>query len=123
KLGGERLGFLGEASPGGIKAFSLRGPASVLELDLSILSARAKLATSYAPQSPYPTITRDLNLIVEEGVRWSDLAATARAAAGPDLDRLEYLDDTYRDSQKDGPNTKRLLFSLTLRAKDRTLTG
>ena len=91
-------------------------------MDLGSLAKSARLATKYAPQSPYPTIARDINLIVAESVRWADLAATARAAAGADLERLEYL-DTYRDPQKDGTGTKRLLFSLTLRPKDRTLTG
>jgi phenylalanyl-tRNA synthetase beta chain len=122
KLKGERLGFLGDVSPAAQKAFGLRGPATLLEIDLGELAAKAKLATRYAPQSPYPTMARDINLIVAESVHWGDLAATAKAAAGPDLERLEYL-DTYRDPQKDGPGTKRLLFSLTLRPKDRTLTG
>jgi phenylalanyl-tRNA synthetase beta chain len=121
-LAGDRLGFLGDVSAAGQKAFGLRGPATLLEIDLGTLAARAKLATRYAPQSPYPTMARDINLIVAEGVHWGDLATTAKAAAGPDLERLEYL-DTYRDNQKDGPGTKRLLFSLTLRPKDRTLTG
>lgn len=121
-LGDRRLGFLGEVSHAGQKAFSLRGPASVLEISLPILIDRAKLATTYAPQSPFPTIARDLNLIVAQSIRWADLAATARTAAGPELERLEYL-DTYRDPQKDGADTKRLHFSFTLRAKDRTLTG
>src|SRR5262249_29256731 len=105
-----------------LKAFSLRSPASVLEIDLGLLISCATLATTYVPQSPFPTIARDLNLIVAESIRWADLAATVRSAAGPDLERLEYL-DTYRDPNKDGPNTKRLHFSFTLRAKDRTLTG
>jgi phenylalanyl-tRNA synthetase beta chain len=122
KLGEQRLGFLGDISPEAQRALSLRGPATILEIDLSVLAERAKLSTTYAPQSPFPTIARDLNLIVAEAVRWADLAATASAAAGSDLERLEYL-DTYRDPQKDGPDTKRLHFSFTLRAKDRTLTG
>jgi phenylalanyl-tRNA synthetase beta chain len=42
---------------------------------------------------------------------------------GKDLERLECLDATYRDPEKDGPGTKRLLFSFTLRPQDRTLTG
>jgi len=122
KLGQQRLGFLGEVSPDGQKLFSLRGPATILEMDLSIIAKRVKLSATYASQSPFPTIARDLNLIVAESVRWADLAATAKAAAGPELERLEYL-DTYRDVQKDGPDTKRLHFSFSLRAKDRTLTG
>lgn len=122
KVNGQRLGFLGEVSMAGQKAFSLRGPATILEIDVDLVTRLARLATKYAPQSPYPTIARDLNLIVAEAVRWADLAATVRAAAGPDLDRVEYL-DTYRDPQKDGSDTKRLHFSFTLRAADRTLTG
>jgi phenylalanyl-tRNA synthetase beta subunit len=50
------------------------------------------------------------------------LAATVRSAAGEPLERLEYL-DTYRDLAKDGPDTKRLHFSFTLRSRDRTMTG
>jgi phenylalanyl-tRNA synthetase beta chain len=122
KIGGERLGFLGEISPAAQKTFGLRGAATVLELDLDALMQQARLTTKYAEQSPYPTISRDLNLIVAESVRWADLAATAKAAAGPDLERLAYL-DTYRDAAKDGPGIKRLLFSLTLRPQDRTLTS
>jgi phenylalanyl-tRNA synthetase beta chain len=122
QLAGERLGFLGDLSPGGLKLFGLRGQATILEVSLALLISRAQLKTAYVPQSPYPTIGRDLNLIVAESVRWTDLAGTVRAAAGRDLERLEYL-DTYRDHNKDGPGVKRLLFSLTLRAADRTLTG
>jgi len=122
KLGDEQLGFLGELSAAGLKAFSLRGPASILEINVSALAKRANLIPAYTPRSPYPTITRDLNLIVAESVRWSDLAATVRTAAGPSLERLEYL-DIYRDLQKDGPDNKRLHFSFTFRAADRTLTG
>ena len=122
KLGGQRLGFLGDVSPAGQKGFGLRGPATILEIDVSRLAAGATLSPKYSEPSPYPTISRDINLIVAEEVRWADLAATVRGSAGPELERLEYL-DTYRDPAKDGQNTKRLLFSLTLRAKDRTLTG
>jgi phenylalanyl-tRNA synthetase beta chain len=93
-----------------------------LELDVDLLIKHAQLTTSYAPQSQFPTIARDLNLIVAQSVRWTDLSASIQAAAGADLERLEYL-DTYVDVQKDGSGTKRLHFSFTLRGKDRTLTG
>jgi phenylalanyl-tRNA synthetase beta chain len=122
KLAGGRLGFIGEVSPAGLKAFSLRGPAAVAEVDIDLISKHARLTTSYSPQSQYPTIARDLNLIVGQSVRWADLATSVRAAAGAELERLEYL-DTYIDVQKDGPGTKRLHFSFTLRAAERTLTG
>jgi phenylalanyl-tRNA synthetase beta chain len=50
------------------------------------------------------------------------LAATIRTAGGQFLDRLEYV-ETYRDADKDGAGKKRLLFTFTLRASDRTLTS
>jgi phenylalanyl-tRNA synthetase beta chain len=122
KLGAERLGFLADISSAGQKAFGLRGPAAFLEISVPVLAAQAVLIPQSGDQSTYPTIARDINLVVAEQVRWAELGATIREAAGPDLERLEYV-QTYRDPAKDGPDTKRILFSLTFRAKDRTLTG
>ena len=122
RLGGKRLGFLGEVARPALKQFGLRRAAAVLELDLGVLLERAALIPKCAPISSQPAIARDLNLIVDEPLRWSELAGTVRAAAGEQLERLTYL-DTYRDEQKDGAGKKRLLFSLALRASDRTLTS
>ncbi len=72
--------------------------------------------------SPYPAVDRDLNLVVAEQVRWADVAATVRAAAGADLERLTYQ-DTYRDPERLGAGKKSLLLTLTLRRTDRTLTS
>ena len=74
------------------------------------------LIPKFSPVSAFPTISRDLNLIVDEPLRWSELESVVRASAGEFLDTAEYL-DTYRDTAKDGPGKKRLLFSLTLRAR------
>ena len=122
RLAGKRLGFLGVVSKPAQKQFGLRQPAAVLEIDVGLLIQQAVLTPKYAAISAQPSISRDLNLIVAEGLRFGDLAATVRAAAGGHLERVEYL-DTYRDEQKDGPGKKRLLISLTLRASDRTLTS
>ena len=43
-------------------------------------------------------------------------------AAGQFLESLQYQ-ETYRDPDRDGEGTKRILFSLTLRSHERTLTG
>ena len=122
RLAGKRLGFLGEVAKSSLKEFGLRHAAAALELDLGVLCDVAVLIPQCAPISSQPAIGRDLNVIVDEALHWSDLAATVRGAAGEHLERLTYL-DTYRDEQKDGAGKKRLLFSLTLRARDRTLTS
>jgi phenylalanyl-tRNA synthetase beta chain len=122
-LAGERFGFLGDVSAAGKKQFGLRAAATVAEVDLGLLLKHARLIPQHAALSRFPPMSRDLNLVVEEAVRWSDLAATVQAAAGPLVESVRYQ-ETYRDpQQKDGAGKKRLLFSFALRASDRTLTG
>ncbi len=50
-----------------------------------------------------------------------DIAAAVRASSGELLVGIEYC-ETYRDPKKDGPDKRRLLFSITLRSAERTLT-
>ena len=122
RVGGKLLGFLGELSPAALKQFGLRQSAWFLEIDAGMLVDQAVLIPRHSAISAQPAISRDLNLIVDEALRWSDLAATVRSSAGERLEQTTYL-DTYRDENKDGPGKKRLLFSLTLRGADRTLTS
>ena len=104
--------YLGEVDPRGLKQFGLRGPTTVLELDLRVSRCCGRLVPQQQPLSEYPAIARDLNLIVGEHVSWASLEATIRQAAGSLLESLEFQ-EVYRDPKKDGAGKKRLLFSLT----------
>ncbi len=117
-----RLGFLGEVSPEGLKQFSLRNGTSLVELNLDLLAELAELVPQHQGQSAYPSISRDLNIVLAESVRWSQLEQLVRATAGKELEEVNYQ-ETYRDSEKDGADTKRVLFSMTLRSQDGTMTG
>jgi phenylalanyl-tRNA synthetase beta chain len=121
-IGGERLGFLGEVNPKALKKFELRGQSTVAELRLEVLEKLASLVPQAAELSPYPAVSRDLNLVVDEKVRWGDLAATVRKTAGPELESIEYR-DTYRNPERLGQGKKSQLFSIILRRKDGTLTS
>lgn len=120
-LDGQRLGFLGEVAPAGLKRFDLRCATTVAEIDLRVLANFAQLVRKVTPLSPFPAMTRDLNLVVAETVRWNDLEATVRNSGGEWIEAVEYR-ETYRDPQKDGAGKKRLIFSLALRSPERTLT-
>lgn len=119
---GQLLGFLGEVTPAGLKQFELRSGVVAAEIDLRPLARAAQFIRKFAPLSPFPAMTRDLNLVVAESVRWHDLEATVRKSGGEWLEAVEYR-ETYRDPQKDGADKKRLFFSLALRSPDRTLTS
>ena len=84
------------------------------ELRLAALVGLADLIPKYVEQSPYPAIERDLNLIVDEPVRWEAMAETVKQAVGEFLESLRFQ-EIYRDTKKDGAGKKRLLFSITLR--------
>jgi phenylalanyl-tRNA synthetase beta chain len=120
--GGQVLGYAGQVRPEGLKQFDLRGPTTVAEVKISLLVQAANLTPRYVPQPPYPAVTRDLNLVVEEAVRWADVAATVRRHGGPDLESLEYR-QTYRDPQRLGAGKKSLLLTIALRSKEGTLTS
>jgi phenylalanyl-tRNA synthetase beta chain len=122
RLGGEAFGYVGQLPAEALRQFDLRGPTTVAEVKLSLLVEAADLVPRCMPQSPYPAVTRDLNLVVGEAVRWADVAATVRAASGPLFESLEYR-DTYRDPERLGQGKKSLLFSIALRGGEGTLTN
>ena len=114
--GGQLLGYLGSLPPEGLKRFDLRGPTVVAELRMALLVETASLVPRYEPLSPFPAVSRDLNLVVAEAVRWADVACTVRRASGEYFESLDYC-DTYRDPQRLGEGKKSLLMRLTLRSK------
>jgi len=121
-LNGEPFGYLGVLSAQAQKKADIRQEMVVAELNFESLVHAAVLVPQFSPVSMYPSVQYDLNLIVDEKVRWGNLADTVRSVTGDMLEQLEYC-ETYRDYQKDGHGRKRLLFSLRLRSLTRTLTG
>ena len=122
RIGGKRLGYLGEIDAAALKGFELREPTTVVELNTAVLEEIADLIPKSKVLSPYPAVSRDLNLVVDEKVRWADLASTVRTAAGQELENIEYR-DTYRDAKRLGQGKKSQLLTIMLRRRDGTLTN
>jgi phenylalanyl-tRNA synthetase beta chain len=122
RFGDERFGYVGQLRAEALRQFDLRGPATVAEIRLAPLVAAADLVPRCVAQSAYPAVTRDLNLVVDEAVRWADVAATVRESGGRWFESLEYR-DTYRDPERLGRGKKSLLFTIALRSAEGTLTS
>ncbi|MCC6493903.1 MAG: phenylalanine--tRNA ligase subunit beta [Pirellulales bacterium] len=122
RLGDHPLGYLGELSDAGRDRFELRGSTTVAEIDLEILVAAANLTPSAQPLSPYPPVGRDVNIVVDEAVRWAAVEQLVRAGGGELLEAVEYQ-ETYRDRNRLGTGRKSLLFSFELRSSSGTLTS
>ncbi len=122
KLGNQRFGYLGVVSPKGREQFELRGETAVAELDLGVLIEAAVLVRRAKELSPYPPVSRDLNLVVEEKILWADVERIVRAGCGELLEILTFQEE-YRSADKLGPGKKSLLFSIQLRSATGTLTN
>jgi phenylalanyl-tRNA synthetase beta chain len=121
-VGGERIGLLGEVSVAGRKQFELRGGTTVAELRLAPLVDLSQFVPHYREVPATPAIARDLNLELAERVRWSDVAAAVREAAGAVLEQLDFK-DVYHNDELIRRGEKRLLLSVTLRDPRATLTS
>ncbi len=122
ELGGELLGYVGRLRDDSLEQFGLRTPTTVAEIKMSLLVAAARLISRHVSQPPYPAVTRDLNLLVDESIRWSDVAATVRANCGELFEDIQYR-DTYRDADRFGVEKKSLLMTIILRSTDGTMTN
>jgi phenylalanyl-tRNA synthetase beta chain len=122
RLGDHTVGCLGELSAAGKERFDMRWPTAAAELDLDAVVAAAQLTGKSQPLSPYPPVGRDLNIVVPEGVHWSEVAALVRESGGELVEQVAYK-ETYRNLDKLGAGNKSLVFSLQLRSATGTLTN
>lgn len=117
------LAVLGRVSPEGLKKFDLRAGSTIAEVRLSALLRVARLVPQYTPPVSYPAISRDLNLVVDEGVRWEQIEQTVRTAAGDLLESLEWKPPVYRNAERLGAGKKSFVLAATFRDPAATMTG
>ena len=124
--GGATLGHLGQLPPSRVKALDLPGRAPVLvaELDVRALFALAggTEVQKFRALPRFPSVTRDLALVVARDLPHGAIEATLRDAGEPLLAAVE-LFDVFTDptGEKVPADRKSLAYSLTYRAEDRTL--
>lgn len=120
-LDGAHFGFLGEVARERLDALELREACSAAELEFDVLQARAELVPQYRALPPFPSVARDLSLVVPRSLPWSELAAAATRAAGSSLESVDYLDTFAGGTVPAGMQS--LHFGLRFRHPERTLTG
>lgn len=120
-LNGQPLGWLGELSRDVTDKLDLRDAVIAAELDVAMLEAAPNLVPTFSELPRFPSISRDLNFVIDEFVTWEALLEVVRAAAGPSLDGTLF-GGQYR-GQQIPPNKKSYLLTIAFRADDRTLTN
>ncbi len=121
-LDGTVLGYVGLISRLAQDAASLDQSVAAAELNVDLLANALEEVRRTERVSLFPSMSRDLNFVVDESVRWDDFQQVCRKAASNLLQEVRYQ-ETYRDTKKDGAAKKRLLLSLHFQSSDRTLTS
>lgn len=117
-LDGAALGVVGHLHPALAKALDLDGEVVVAELDLALLEARA--VPKAGELSRFPSVRRDLAVLVAEDLPWAALETSLRAALGGLLREVKVF-DRYAGKGLDA-GVKSLAMGLILQDVSRTLT-
>jgi len=118
-LGSTPIGVVGELHPASLAVFDLDGRAVALDIDAdALLAAAGERKAAELPR--YPSVDRDLAVVVPEEAPAAELLATLRAAGGELLESARAFDE-YRSAQL-GEGVRSLAFALTFRSPERTLT-
>lgn len=113
---GELIGVIGEAHPSFTKKFGSRRIA-IAELSFPILFRLPGTPIVMKPISKFPSLSRDISLVVPSEVLFIDLEKTI-VAAGGDLLRECTFFDLYEKGKE-----KNIAFHLSFGADDRTIGG
>jgi len=120
---GVRIGLLGQLAPAIAEAHGLpvQDAVYVAEIDLDDAEAAApKVEGRVEPLPRYPSVTRDISILIDETLAADTVRATVRAAAPPTLVHIREFDRYQGKGVPDGKISLSLRF--TFRASDRTLT-
>lgn len=118
-LGGKPIGVLGMTSRAAMDYYGLEKPLAVAAAALEPLLAATNLVRKYQPLPRFPAVRRDLSVVVDQAVRWSQLEQAIRACRQGELQELVYV-DTYTGKQLP-PGKKSVTLSLAYRSDEGTL--
>ncbi len=117
-VGDQLVGFVGEIHPNTAKAYKVR-ETYVFELDLTALIALPKERQQYQPISKFPSMTRDVAMLIDDTVTNAAIVDLINDKGGAHLQSVE-LFDVYTGSHVPA-GKKSLAYTLTYRDQNATL--
>ena len=119
-LGNKQVGTFGEAHPEVLENYDLPYKAYLFEFDMEVLVDAAIFAKRFEPIPIYPTVERDLAIVVDEEVL-SDMPTELIYATGGELVKSVRLFDVYEGEQVP-EGKKSLAYAITYHSATETLT-
>ena len=119
-LGKQPLGELGQLLPSLARRYDLRDAVLLAELNLDLILGRRKREKSFQPLPAYPSIRRDVAMLVPEAILHETVVNAVKQVKPANLESVE-LFDIFR-GQNVPAGLKSMAYAFTYRHADRTLT-
>jgi phenylalanyl-tRNA synthetase beta chain len=120
QLGKQQLGELGQLLPPLAKRYDLRDAVFLAELNLDLLLARRNPSKSFKTLPAFPSIRRDVAMIVPEATTHDAVLQVVKQTKPANLESVE-LFDVFRGKNVPA-GQKSLAYAFTYRNAERTLT-
>lgn len=117
--GGREVGYIGALHPAALKELGLSQEVFVFEVEIDRIPYPP--AVEYREISKFPSVRRDLALVIDEDLRVADIMDKIKESAPDILDKLD-LFDLYQGKNIES-GKKSIALSLIFRRTSRTLTG
>jgi phenylalanyl-tRNA synthetase beta chain len=119
-LGKQTLGEIGQLSPVLARAHDLRDPVYLAELNLDLLLSRRSSSKSFKALPAFPTIRRDVAMLVSEPITHEQVLDVVRRTKPQNLENVE-LFDVFR-GRNVPQGQKSMAYAFTYRSQEKTLT-
>lgn len=116
---GIQLGHFGRVKAGVLKNFDIKQPLFFFDLDMDGLARQPMVAKKHAPLPRFPTVNRDIALLVPVETAAGDMLAAIRGAGEKLLEAAEIF-DVYRGNSIEA-GFKSVAISVTYRSAEKTL--
>lgn len=118
-MGGEEVGIFGEIHPEVINNYRIPGKVNLFEIDFENLLPNVPSDIKYCILPKYPSVQRDLALIVKEEILSADIIKVIKSIDEKLIKKVT-LFDLFKGKQI-GDGYKSLAYSVVFQAEDRTL--
>ncbi|MFA5524190.1 MAG: phenylalanine--tRNA ligase subunit beta [Tissierellales bacterium] len=119
-LGNHVLGIIGEVHPDVLDNFGMKERVYVAELNFELIVLHSNLDRKYTPLPKYPSVTRDIALVVDEEIMVKEIEKIIMEN-GKKLVEAIKLFDVYKGGQIE-KGKKSVAYSIIYRSHEKTLT-
>jgi len=119
KIGNQHIGILGEVSESVYKSFNIKQPVFFIDLEWDLIALRSA-DRPYSEITRFPSVQRDLSLIIDKNLPYSQVEKSTASAKLNHLQSVNLFD--VFESEKLGKDKKSMSVSFTFMDNTRTLT-